>query len=623
MMQTHHSAAAVTLAALGVVYGDIGTSPLYTLKETFTSSTLPVNEANVFGFVSLIFWALLLIVTLKYVLFVLRADNKGEGGVVVMMQQAVSVLNGKAAWLIMMAGLCGTALFFGDAVITPAISVLSAAEGLTVLNPALEAWILPMTCTVLVVLFVVQRKGTQHIGALFGPVMLVWFSVLAAVGVYQIVQQPHILAALNPWYGIHFALHHGWQGFVSLGAVVLAVTGAEALYADMGHFGRKSIQTAWMGLVLPALVLNYAGQGALLLSHPEAVSSPFFNSFPSWALLPVIVLATAATVIASQAVISGAFSLTRQAVQLGFVPRMKILHTNAGEIGQIYVPVVNWLLLAVVLLLVFGFQNSSNLAAAYGIAATGTMVLTTVMLVVVMRRRWQRSWLFCGVLTTVFLTFDLTFLSANLLKIPAGGWLPLLIAAVLVLVFSTWHRGSSLLAAKRHEESVDLLPFITGLEAYPPQIVAGNAVYMTGAPTSVPKALLHNLKHNKVLHEQNILLCICTVDEPRIAPQQRIRAEVLSERFVRITADYGFQEVPSIQQILALCRKQGYPWEMMETSFFLSRDSLALADRSREDGMGWLRSRLFRWLYRNSTPATDFYRIPHNRVVEMGAQVKL
>ena len=624
-MHSNHprSASAVTLAALGIVYGDIGTSPLYTLKETFLAAHMQIGETGILGFVSLIIWALILVVTLKYIIFILHADNKGEGGVVILMQQALQYLQGKPAWIVMMMGLAGTAMFFGDAMITPAISVLSAAEGLTVLNPALAHWVLPIALIVLLALFIIQHKGTQHIGTFFGPIMLLWFITLAAAGVYQIVQNPSILRALNPYYGFHFATHHGWSGFVSLGAVVLAVTGAEALYADMGHFGRKPIQTAWLSLVLPALALNYIGQGALLLRQPDAIQNPFFLSVPEWALIPLIILATAATIIASQAVISGAFSLTRQAVQLGFTPRVQINHTSDTEIGQIYIPSINWMLLVVVILVVLGFRNSTNLASAYGIAATGTMVLTTLMFCIVMLKKWRWPKIFAFGLTAIFLTFDLAFFSSNLLKIPTGGWFPVMVAVSLVFVFSTWRRGRKLLSAQQVDNGMDLQAFIKNLEEYPPQTVPGSAVFMTGTPFTVPKALLHNLKHNKVLHENNILLTIQTQDMPTVSEAERIAVKQLNSRFIGIIANYGFQETPRVHQIVKLARQQGIALEIMDTSFFLSRDSIRIGEHSAPEGMSRLRTRFFKWLYKNSTPPTDFYRIPSNRVVEMGSQVTL
>ncbi|WP_312266750.1 potassium transporter Kup [Neisseria sp.] len=616
------SSAAMVLAALGIVYGDIGTSPLYTLKETFLASHMRVEESGILGFVSLIIWALILVVTLKYVVFILHADDKGEGGVVVLMQQAIHQLSGKWAKLILLLGLAGTAMFFGDAMITPAVSVLSAAEGLTVINPELEHWVLPIALAVIAMLFYVQRKGTQHIGAFFGPVMLLWFGSLAAAGVYQIMQNPGVLRAVNPYYGLYFATHHGWMGFVSLGAVVLAVTGAEALYADMGHFGRKPIQTAWLSMVLPALALNYIGQGALLLRNPAAIKNPFFMSVPEWALIPMIVLATAATVIASQAVISGAFSLSRQAVQLGFLPRLQINHTSETEIGQIYIPSINWMLLVIVILVVLGFKNSTNLASAYGIAATGTMVLTTIMFCIVMLKKWRWPKIAVLGLTGIFLTFDLAFFSSNLLKLPTGGWFPVLVAGLLVFTFSTWRRGRALLE-QQSDNGMDLREFVNNLTEYPPQTVSGNAVYMAGNPNGVPRALLHNLKHNKVLHEHNFLLTVKTLETPRVANEERLKIEPLGGSFTRITAFYGFKETPRIRRIMDLVAQKDIELEMADTSFFLSRDSIRINEITPPGGMNRLRARWFKWLYKNSTPATDFYRIPDNRAVELGSQRNL
>ena len=621
LMQPSRSLAPLTLAALGIVYGDIGTSPLYTLKESFAASALPVNEANIFGFVSLIIWALLLVVTLKYVLFILHASLEGEGGVVVLMQKAIHQMSGKPAAILLFIGLMGTALFFGDAIITPAISVLSAVEGLVVLSPALEKLVLPLALGVLLALFALQRKGTHRIGSWFGPVMLIWFSVLALAGIYQILQHPRILLAINPYYGLNFVLHHGFAGFASLGAVVLAVTGAEALYADMGHFGRKPIQYAWLSLVLPALALSYIGQGALLLHQPQAISNPFFYSVPSWGLLPLIILATAATIIASQAVISGAFSLTQQAILLDFIPRMSIRHTNSHEIGQIYMPAVNWLLLVAVLLVVLGFRNSSNLAAAYGITATGTMVLTTCLFAVVMRKQWGWPLFLVGGLIALFLCFDLAFLSSNLLKIPSGGWFPLTIALLLVFIFTTWRKGRQKLQNELHKHSLPLSALLSELASQSPQIVAGNAVFLISQPHTTPRALQQNLEHNKVLHAHNLLIHIRIADTPRIAHADRLHIEVLNTRFTHIIATYGFREPPNIHHILALCAKQGIHLDMENTSFFLSRDSINIARRS--TSISRLRARLFRLLYRNSTNATSFYRLPGNRVIEIGALVEL
>ncbi|WP_066568524.1 potassium transporter Kup [Snodgrassella sp. CFCC 13594] len=622
-MDKKHGVAATTLAALGIVYGDIGTSPLYALKESFAASHIEPNQMNIFGFVSLIFWSLLLIVTLKYVVFILRADNKGEGGVIILMQQALRYLHGKPAWLVMMMGLIGTALFYGDAMITPAISVLSAAEGLTVIHAGFRDWVMPIALVILVGLFVIQKHGTQKIGTFFGPVMLIWFASIALIGLYQIAQHPRILLAINPLYGLTFAWHHGWGGFIGLGCVVLAVTGAEALYADMGHFGRRPIQLAWVSLVLPSLALNYMGQGALLMHSPSALSNPFFLSVPHWGLLPLIALATLATVIASQAVISGAFSLTRQAIQLGFSPRMSIVHTSAEEMGQIYMPTVNWMLLGAVTLVVITFHDSAHLASAYGIAVTGTMVMTTIMFALVMRNSWRWPIPVVLGLTGLFLSFDLVFFGANLLKLVHGGWFPMLVALVVVFVFSTWRRGRLLIQDAQRDNSGSLADFLQNLQDYPPQIVDGNAVFMVSDPFSIPRALLHNLKHNRVLHEYNVLLTIQTKDVPHVANIDRVAIKQLSPRFTRIIANYGFQETPNITQILALVAEQGIELSTMETSFFLSRDSITVAEKTAPGHMARLRTGFFKWLYKNSTAPTDYYRIPGNRVVELGAQVSL
>lgn len=614
------SLSTMALAALGVVYGDIGTSPLYTLQECFKASQIPVEADNIFGFLSLIFWSIIMVVTVKYVLFVMRADNKGEGGVVVMMQQAVSHLRGKMAWVVMMFGLIGSALFYGDAVITPAISVLSAAEGLKVLNPAFEHYVLPIALAVLVLLFIGQKYGTQKIGVFFGPIMATWFVVLGIAGLWRISQAPEVIKSLNPLFAIQFITHHGFSGFASFGSVVLALTGAEALYADMGHFGRKPIQTAWFALVLPALVLNYFGQGGLLLHNSAAIENPFFLVFPSWALIPIIILATMATVIASQAVISGAYSLTREAIQLGFAPRMKIHHTSAAEKGQIYMPTVNWLLLAVVLGVILTFKSSANLAAAYGIAVTGTMILSTLMFSVVMYKNWRWPLYVVGPLTMVFLSFDTVFFSANLMKIVNGGWLPLLLAGVVMVIFTTWRRGRTIINEELQAAALPLDGFVENIEEFPPQEVAGTAIYMVSDPYSVPKALLHNLKHNKILHERNVLLTVKTLDVPFVAEEERLSIEPLSPHFMRMMAHYGFQESPDVEHILHLANQQGFEFELMNTSFFLSHDNLMIGRRGK---ISRLRAHLFAWLSKNGARATDYYRIPDNRVVELGSQVSI
>lgn len=622
-MQKLSAPATTALAALGIVYGDIGTSPLYALKESLQATQMVHNEANVFGLVSLIIWSLLLIVTLKYVVFILRADNKGEGGVVVLMQQAVSHLQGRWAWLVMMMGLIGTALFYGDAMITPAVSVLSAAEGLTVINPEFRVWVMPIALTILIGLFMIQKHGTQKIGALFGPVMLVWFTVLALLGLYQIVQYPRVLLALSPYYGLSFALHHGWHGLVSLGCVVLAITGAEALYADMGHFGRRAIQQAWIKLVLPSLALNYLGQGALIMHQPDAVGNPFFLSVPHWGLWLLIGLATLATIIASQAVIAGAYSLTRQAIQLGFAPRMSIVHTSADEMGQIYMPTVNWMLLGAVILVILGFQNSGRLASAYGIAVTGTMVMTSILFCIVMVCNWHWPRLLAFGLTLIFLCFDLVFFGANLLKLVHGGWFPMMVAIFMVFVFTTWRRGRQLLHNEQYDSNWSLSDFLDNLTQYPPQIVSGNAVFMVGDLDSIPRALLHNLKHNKVLHDYNVLLTIQTQDVPHVAMEDKLSIQTLNPKFIRMVVNYGFQESPNISQILALAALKGVVLSTMETSFFLSHDSISVTDRTAAGHMARWRTRFFKWMYKNSTPPTDYYHIPGNRVVELGTQVSL
>lgn len=622
-MKTENFSPALVLAALGVVYGDIGTSPLYTLRESFAASHVAVEQANVFGFVSLIVWSLLLVVTLKYVLFIVRADNRGEGGVVVLTQLAAQSLRGRAYRLTLMVGLCAMALFFGDAVITPAVSVLSALEGLTVVNPHFEPLILPLALGILLALFAIQKFGSDTIGKLFGPVMLLWFGVLALMGGYQIARYPAVLQALNPYYGLHFALTHGFVGFASLGSVVLTVTGAEALYADMGHFGRKPIQTAWLGLVLPALAVNYIGQGALLLQEPQAIENPFFLSAPQWGLMPLVGLAAMATVIASQAVISGAYSMMQQAVQVGFSPRMQIIHTGKKEAGQIYMPGVNWLLLAAVVAVVLAFRNSANLAAAYGIAATGTMLMTTVLFAVVMRKVWRWPLAVAAGLTLVFLAIDLVFFTSNLLKLADGGWLPVLIAAFLVFTFSTWYRGKWLMAAAGGNDGLDMRLFVDSLQHDMPQNVAGSAVFMTDNAARVPNALLHNLKHNKILHHDNVLLTIHVTREPYVSPRRRLHVEPIAPKFVAVRADYGFKETPRIGPILKLMAKKGVHLDMMNTSFFMSRDSIDIAEHTPAGHMARWRTRYFKWLHRNSMPVTDYYRIPNNRSVEMGSRIRL
>ena len=620
--KNNHTLQALTLAAIGVVYGDIGTSPLYTLKECFEAEHLGINQQNVYGFLSLIFWAVILVVTLKYVIFVMNADNKGEGGIVVLMQEARKFLHGKPSWLIMMLGLAGGALFYGDAIITPAVSVLSAVEGLSVLNTSLTPYVLPIAITVLLILFLVQKFGTQNVGTWFGPIMLIWFICIGLLGLTQIVQNPNVLKAINPIYIVLFIHEHGWSLLLGLGAVVLALTGAEALYADMGHFGKKPIRFAWFSLVLPSLCLNYFGQGALLLLNPESIKNPFFMLAPSWALIPLIILATIATVIASQAVISGAFSITRQLIQLGFSPKMKIVHTNANEIGQIYIPTVNWLLLFAVICVIILFKSSTNLTAAYGIAVTATMVITSLLFCIVMIKSWKWPvWVACS-LTGLFLTFDLILFIANLLKLTHGGWLPLFIAGVILFTLLTWIKGSGIVIKQRiAQKNIGLKDLIASLEAFPPQTINGSAIFLNSDANTVPSALLHNLKHNKVLHQKVAFLTIHTRDEPYVDKNERLSIEKLSERFYRINAYYGFQEIPSIQEILHSAQMQNLCFDLMDCSFFLSHENILLGDKSKN--ISRLRGALFLWLNKNKTRSSDFFQIPVNKVVELGTQIKI
>lgn len=614
------STSVMALAALGVVYGDIGTSPLYTLKECFSAEHLNINPVNVLGFLSLIFWAIMIVVTLKYVIFVLRADNKGEGGIIVLMQEAHRFLSGKPAIISLTLGLIGAALFYGDAIITPAISVLSAAEGLVVLNEEFEPFIIPVAITVLISLFAVQHFGTAKVGKAFGPIMGIWFLTVAALGIANIVHAPYVLKAMNPWYAFSFIATHGWSVFLGLGAVVLALTGAEALYADMGHFGRKPIRMAWFSLVLPSLCLNYFGQGALLLTNPAAIENPFFMLAPEWGLLPLIILATVATVIASQAVISGAFSLTSQAIQLGFSPRMKIIHTSASEIGQIYLPALNSGLLVCVLAVIIMFKSSGNLAAAYGIAVTGTMVITSLLFFVVMRLNWKWPLPVAIALTAMFLCFDFVFFSANLLKLAHGGWLPVFIGIIVLLIFTTWIKGKRLVTETLESTSIPLPDFLENMEAYPPQMVPGTAIFLTSNPHGVPQALLHNLKHNKVIHQQVVFMTIVTKDSPFVEKKERLKVEQLSEQFFRLRVSYGYKETPDMTEIFTQAKAQGILFDLMDTSFFLSRESIA---HTQYKHMSRWRVHLFMFLNKNSARSSDFFHVPANRVVELGLQVEI
>jgi KUP system potassium uptake protein len=612
----------LTVGSVGVVYGDIGTSPLYAFREAVTAAVggegLAARPA-VLGVLSLILWALIVIVTLKYVLVLLRADNNGEGGTLTLMALAQRAL-GKSAGVVVLLGIISAALFYGDAVITPALSVLSAVEGLKIVTPAFDSYVVPVTVAILVALFAVQSRGTAKVAAFFGPLMLVWFVAIAAGGLWHVAADPAVLAAFNPVHGIRFLGSHGMIGLITLGAVFLAVTGAEALYADLGHFGRKPIQAAWVALVLPALAINYLGQGALVLANPKAVENPFFLLYPDWALLPMVVLATVATVIASQAVITGAYSITRQAIQLGLLPRFEIRHTSAMQVGQIYMPRVNALLLVSVLLLVALFRSSSALASAYGIAVTGTMVVTATMAYIVISKDWHwPSWA-AAALIGPFLVIDLTFFGANLLKVLDGGWVPLVLGGVVMVVMYTWRRGSRLLFEKTRKSEVPLDDLVAMLEKKPPQRVPGTAVFLTSDPSCAPTALMHSLKHYKVLHEHNVILTIESASLPRVEPTERVAIEQTGKTFSRITIRFGYMETPNVPKALAIARKRGWQFDIMSTSFFLSRRALKPAAQS---GMPRWQDRLFIMLARSANDATDYFQIPTNRVVEVGTQVTI
>ncbi len=616
----------LTLGSIGVVYGDIGTSPLYALREAIVAASGANHETIarelVLGVVSLILWALFVIVTLKYVLILLRADNNGEGGTLTLMALASRAVSrvGRAASAVALLGIVSAALFYGDAVITPALSVLSAVEGLDVATPAFHDFVVPITVVILVVLFAFQSRGTAKVAALFGPITTVWFVAIAIPGFMWIAKDPEVLWALNPAHGVAFLLHHGIIGFYTLGAVFLAVTGAEALYADLGHFGRLPIQAAWLCLVLPALALNYLGQGALVFAHPDAIANPFFLLYPEWVRIPMVVLATAATVIASQAVITGAYSLTSQAIQLGLLPRFEIRHTSAHQAGQIYMPRVNTLLLVGVLLLVALFRSSSALASAYGIAVSGTMVVTAMMAFIVIWRMWRWSPFAAAALMLPFILIDLTFLSANMLKVIEGGWVPLALGGIVMLVMYTWRRGSRLLFEKTRRLETPLDDLVNMLERKPPQRVPGTAVFLTSDPKSAPTALLHSLKHYRVLHEKNIILSVETTHTPRVEPSKRVRIEPVGKTFMRVHLRFGYMETPNIPKALGLARKLGLQFDIMSTSFFLSRRALRRASRS---GMPRWQDRMFITLARSANDATDYFQIPTDRVVEVGTQVNI
>jgi KUP system potassium uptake protein len=611
----------LTLGSIGVVFGDIGTSPLYAFREAVAGAAhgQPVTRIMVLGVLSLILWALFVVVTAKYVLLLLRADNNGEGGTLSLMALGQRAL-GRRSWLLLALGVVGASMFIGDSMITPAISVLSAVEGLKLAAPALEHYVIPVTVLILVVLFSVQSSGTARVASAFGPVMVVWFASLAVMGLVHINDDPSVLAAINPFYAVQFLLSHGTIGLVTLGAVFLAVTGGEALYADLGHFGRKPIQAGWLYFVLPSLLINYFGQGALVLSDPAAIENSFYRMVPEVLLLPLVGLATAATVIASQAVITGADSLTRQAVQLGLLPRFEVRYTSETHAGQIYLPRVNTLLLIGVMLLVLLFRTSSGLASAYGIAVSTTMVADGIMGFVVIWKLWNWRAATAAALIIPFVAVDLTFFSANLLKLLEGAWVPLLFGVAMAVMIWTWRRGSTILTAKTRRIEVPLDDLIKSLEKRPPHIVKGTAIFLTSDPTSVPTALLHNLKHNKVLHEHNVILTIETAHTPRVDPSERVRMEQASNKFAKVRLRFGFMETPNVPKALAIARKLGWQFDIMSTSFFVSRRSLK---PSKQSGMPTWQDRLFIALSRSANDATDYFQIPTGRVVEVGTQVTI
>jgi KUP system potassium uptake protein len=613
----------LVVGAVGVVYGDIGTSPLYTLRTAFTGSYgLSLTPANVLGVLSVIVWALVIVVTLKYITLIMRADNRGEGGILALTALVSRGIEDRATmrWWLVGLGIFGAAMFYGDGMITPAITVLGAVEGLGVIAPALHPFIVPIAVVILVALFAIQRSGTARLGAVFGPVMMVWFIVLGVLGALEIARGPHVLAAFDPMYAVRFVGGNPVVAFVAFGAVVLAVTGTEALYADMGHFGKTPIRRAWVFFVMPALLLNYFGQGALILNDPAAIQNPFYLLAPDWGRVPLLILATAAAIIASQAVISGAFSLTRAAIQMGYCPRLTILHTSERAIGQIYVPFINWMLLIAIIALVIGFRNSDNLAGAYGIAVTMAMLIDSILIFVVMRRLWDWPVWISILITTPLLLIDLTFLASNALKIPEGGWFPLLIGGIVFTLLTTWKKGRSLLMRRLSEDAMPLDLFIQSIEASPPTRVDGTAVFLTATPNRVPHALLHNLKHNKVLHERVVFLTIVTRDIPYVPDEERGEVEALGCNFYRISADYGFKDDPDVPELLEDCGRKGFAFDMMETSFFVSRETLIATVTP---GMALWREKLFVSLSKNATKASEFFQVPTNRVVELGTQVEL
>ncbi|WP_020655223.1 potassium transporter Kup [Massilia niastensis] len=617
------SLAALTLAAVGIVYGDIGTSPLYTLRAIFDDTHgLTLTTPNILGVISLIFWSLTVIVSLKYVTLVLRADNKGEGGIMALMALATTSVTRHSAWHfpLLVIGVLGATMFYGDSVITPAISVLGAIEGLEVAAPGMSHYVVPLAVVVLVLLYSVQRHGTAGIGRFFGPIMLVWFIALAVMGIINIVEAPVILQALNPWHALHFMLENEFLAFVALGAVVLAVTGAEALYADMGHFGRKPIRMAWFAIAFPALALNYLGQGGLLITRPDAVENPFFHQLGTWSVIPLVILSTMAAVIASQATISGTYSMTKQAIALGLLPRMRVMHTSESQIGQIYIPAVNWLQLAVVLMAVVGFGSSDELAGAYGIAVTATMMATTILTFFVTRYRWNLPLAVCLGATSFFLLIDIILFSSTTLKLFHGGWFPLLLGTVLLTLMLTWKRGRELVFDNLQKHAIPLEAFMESLFVGPPTRVPGTAVFLRGESDGVPHALLHNLLHNKVLHERVVFLTVHIREEPWVPLDDQAQVVALGHNCFQLNIRYGFKDEPDIPDVLSRCAEEDLPFEMMETSFFIARQTVISAPGG---GMSPWREQLFVMMSRNARGAADYYQIPTNRVIELGTQIEI
>ncbi len=619
---TKSSLAALTLGAIGVVYGDIGTSVLYALKEVFGSGHVPFTPDNVYGILSIFFWTLTTIVSLKYVLLVLRADNHGEGGLVAMLALASQSVKDRPQLrkVLMMVGIFGTCLFYGDGVITPAISVLSAVEGLEVVSPAFKKAVIPLTLLILLALFWVQKRGTAGIGKFFGPITLVWFAAIALLGLLHIAHHPQILWAISPHYALGFIWSHPGTTFIILGAVVLCVTGGEALYADMGHFGKKPIRLAWFSVVMPALTLNYFGQGALLLDQPEAVKNPFYMMAPDWALLPLVGLATMATVIASQALISGAFSVTKQVIQLGFLPRLQVLHTSETDTGQIYMPFVNWGLFAAIVIAVGLFKSSSNLAAAYGIAVCTDMLITTILTFFVIRYAWKLPLALCIASTGFFFLVDLAFWSSNMLKLFDGGWFPLVIGGAIFTFMLTWHDGRRLLNESLRSDAIRLSEFLEAVFVAPPARVEGTAVFMTAEPDTVPNALLHNLKHNKILHQQNLFVTVRSHEIPRMEPGKRLEIAPLGHDCWQVIVNYGFKENPDLPSALALLKDQTYKLDPMSTSYFLSRD---IVIPTMGGGMAPWREKLFAQMHHNASAAAEFLNLPANSVVELGSKIEI